>query len=285
MQIHCCMLALQTGRPVKMMYYARNLSMATYTAIRPACATSTGRPVPGNSFTSRRASSSMVVPTRRLQPRSVGTRPPSPVGHMRFPTSRSTASPFTRTTRLAVRSAVSARCRLVSHMSPKWTSSPTRSEWIRSSSDQERHVHGIDNADGPDRRRARASGGALEPREGDAGPVSRRHRDPDLRTLPGGVSIRLTARGSSGAPATRSESRTSPSPRVSTTMPPPTCVCSLPEVMLKSKSQRHGRGRSGVGIVQIQIARTELGVESVTLLPADTAIGSAGSSWLRARHG
>jgi len=34
----------------------------------------------------------------------------------------------------------------------------------------------------------------------------------------------------------------------------------------------------GVGIVQIQVARTELGVERVTLLPADTMVGSAGSS-------
>ncbi|MGH2750602.1 MAG: xanthine dehydrogenase subunit D [Actinomycetota bacterium] len=34
----------------------------------------------------------------------------------------------------------------------------------------------------------------------------------------------------------------------------------------------------GVGIIQVQIARTELGVERVILLPADTTVGSAGSS-------
>ncbi len=48
-----------------------------------------------------------------------------------------------------------------------------------------------------------------------------------------------------------------------------------PQVEVHSAAAEVGQG---VGIVQIQIARTELGVESVTLLPADTTIGSAGSS-------
>ena len=48
-----------------------------------------------------------------------------------------------------------------------------------------------------------------------------------------------------------------------------------PQVEVHSAAAEVGQG---VGIVQIQVARTELGVESVTLLPADTAVGSAGSS-------
>ena len=48
-----------------------------------------------------------------------------------------------------------------------------------------------------------------------------------------------------------------------------------PQVEVHSAAAEVGQG---VGIVQIQIARTELGVERVTLLPADTTIGSAGSS-------
>ncbi|HZK52533.1 MAG TPA: molybdopterin cofactor-binding domain-containing protein, partial [Actinomycetota bacterium] len=48
-----------------------------------------------------------------------------------------------------------------------------------------------------------------------------------------------------------------------------------PQVEVHSAAAEVGQG---VGIVQIQIARTELGVERVTLLPADTTVGSAGSS-------
>jgi len=48
-----------------------------------------------------------------------------------------------------------------------------------------------------------------------------------------------------------------------------------PQVEVHSAAAEVGQG---VGIVQIQVARTELGVESVSLLPADTTIGSAGSS-------
>jgi len=48
-----------------------------------------------------------------------------------------------------------------------------------------------------------------------------------------------------------------------------------PQVEVHSAAAEVGQG---VGIIQIQIARTELGVERVTVLPADTTIGSAGSS-------
>jgi xanthine dehydrogenase D subunit len=48
-----------------------------------------------------------------------------------------------------------------------------------------------------------------------------------------------------------------------------------PQVEVHSAAAEVGQG---VGIVQIQVARTELGVESVTLVPADTSVGSAGSS-------
>jgi len=48
-----------------------------------------------------------------------------------------------------------------------------------------------------------------------------------------------------------------------------------PQVEVHTAAAEVGQG---VGIIQIQIARTELGVERVTVLPADTTIGSAGSS-------
>ena len=50
---------------------------------------------------------------------------------------------------------------------------------------------------------------------------------------------------------------------------------SEPQVEVHSAAAEVGQG---VGVVQIQVARTELGVERVTLLPADTTVGSAGSS-------
>ncbi len=74
-----------------------------------------------------------------------------------------------------------------------------------------------------------------------------------------------TARGSCAASATRSASRTSASPRASTTTPPP-CIRDRAEV-----------GQGGV-TVHAQIARTELGVEQVTIHPANTEVGSAGST-------
>ncbi|CAN5776652.1 xanthine dehydrogenase subunit D [soil metagenome] len=48
-----------------------------------------------------------------------------------------------------------------------------------------------------------------------------------------------------------------------------------PLVAVQSAASEVGQGVAGV---QIQIARTELGVEQVVLLPADTSVGSAGSS-------
>ena len=48
-----------------------------------------------------------------------------------------------------------------------------------------------------------------------------------------------------------------------------------PLVAVQSAASEVGQGVAGV---QMQIARTELGVEKVVLLPADTSVGSAGSS-------
>ena len=81
------------------------------------------------------------------------------------------------------------------------------------------------------------------------------------------------------ASATASASRTSASPRASTTTPPPGCgwrsSAASRSALVHTAAAEVGQG---LVTVQAQIARTELGVERVTIHPADTAVGSAGSS-------
>ena len=88
-----------------------------------------------------------------------------------------------------------------------------------------------------------------------------------------------TARACGAASATRSASRTSASPRDSTTTRRPACACRStagePLVEVHTAAVEVGQG---LVTVQAQIARTELGVERVAVLTADTRVGSAGSS-------
>ena len=99
------------------------------------------------------------------------------------------------------------------------------------------------------------------------------------RALPGGIANVTRGEGVGAASATPSASRTSASPRASTTTRPRACGSRSPDgeplVEVHTAAAEVGQG---LVTVQAQIARTELGVEHVLVLPADTQVGSAGSS-------
>ncbi len=85
-----------------------------------------------------------------------------------------------------------------------------------------------------------------------------------------------TARASSAASATPSASRTSASPRASTTTRPPAWSSRSSTASPSPWSTRPWRRSAQGGVtVHAQIARTELGVTQVTIHPADTQVGSA----------
>ena len=69
MQAHACMLALRTGRPVKIAYSRPESFVATCTVTRAGSVTSTARRATASLSTSRRESSSMAAPTHRARPR------------------------------------------------------------------------------------------------------------------------------------------------------------------------------------------------------------------------
>ena len=90
MQIHACMLALHTGRPVKIVYN-REESFFGHVHRHPCrCATSTARRRTATSSTSARASCSTAARTPRRRPPSSRTRPASPPARTTCPTRAST---------------------------------------------------------------------------------------------------------------------------------------------------------------------------------------------------
>ncbi len=105
-------------------------------------------------------------------------------------------------------------------------------------------------------------------------------RAPTAATCPAASRASPAARASCAPSATRSASRTSATPRASTTTRRRACGSRWPPTASRSAEVHSAAAEVGQGLVtvQAQIARTELGVERVVVLPADTQVGSAGSS-------
>ncbi|MGH2736515.1 MAG: xanthine dehydrogenase subunit D [Actinomycetota bacterium] len=103
--------------------------------------------------------------------------------------------------------------------------------------------------------------------------------EPDLRRLPGGVSNTThgegVQRGVGYAIGFKNIAYSEGFDDYATARVRLSAVSGEPMAEVHSAAAEVGQG---VGIIQIQIARTELGVERVVLLPADTAVGSSGSS-------
>ena len=125
MQIHACLLALRTGRPVKMSY-GREESFLGHVHRHPARLTLRARRHRGTAAwsTCARAYCSTAARTRRprrrvLERRVVRVRP-----LRRAQRRRRAPTPSTRTTRRAARCEASAPCRSASPTSRRWTSWP-----------------------------------------------------------------------------------------------------------------------------------------------------------------
>ena len=110
-------------------------------------------------------------------------------------------------------------------------------------------------------------------------PEDRPAGPPDLRSLPGGVSNVThgegVRRGVGYAVGLKNIGYSEGFDDYSTAMVRLSVVAGEPQVEVHTAAAEVGQG---LVTVQAQIARTELGVERVVVLPADTQVGSAGSS-------
>jgi xanthine dehydrogenase D subunit len=110
-------------------------------------------------------------------------------------------------------------------------------------------------------------------------PEDRPPGPPDLRSLPGGVSNVThgegVRRGVGYAVGFKNIGYSEGFDDYSTAMVRLSVVAGEPQVEVHTAAAEVGQG---LVTVQAQIARTELGVERVVVLPADTQVGSAGSS-------
>ena len=121
------------------------------------------------------------------------------------------------------------------------------------------------------------SGPAGAARSGSAGPAPT--REPDLRELPGGVSNTThgegVVRGVGFGIGIKNVGFSEGFDDYSTARVRLEVVAGEPTVTVHTAAAEVGQG---LVTVQAQIARTELGVENVVIHPADTTVGSAGSS-------
>jgi CO/xanthine dehydrogenase Mo-binding subunit len=121
------------------------------------------------------------------------------------------------------------------------------------------------------------SGPAGAARSGSAGPAPT--REPDLRELPGGVSNTThgegVVRGVGFGIGIKNVGFSEGFDDYSTARVRLEVVAGEPAVTVHTAAAEVGQG---LVTVQAQIARTELGVENVVIHPADTTVGSAGSS-------
>lgn len=103
--------------------------------------------------------------------------------------------------------------------------------------------------------------------------------DSDIRTLPGGVSNTThgegVRRGVAFALGFKNIAYSEGFDDFSTACVRLSVAAGEPQVEVHSAASEVGQGVVGI---QMQIARTELGVEQVVVLPADTSVGSSGSS-------
>ena len=250
MHVHGCLLALHTGKPVKMVYN-REESFFGHVHRHPAKHALRARRRPRRHAglrprhdLPRRRRLRVQHPCRRRQRGHDGPRP-----LRRSRTSTWTATAPTRTTRRAARCAASAPCRRRSRSRRRWTSSPTRSAWTRSSCASATAMHeGSPRTDRPGHRQRRAGRGAGP--TGCAAMPLPRHLDaaPTCGRCPAASPTRPTARAYAAASATRSPTRTSPSPRASTTTRPPGCGSrSSAARPVRHRAHRGRRGRPGTG--------------------------------------
>ena len=276
MQIHACLLALHTGRPVKMVY-GREESFFGHVHRHPGAdalrARRDARRQAGR--TSARGSCSTAARTRPPRARWSRTRRAFALGPYEVPSARIdsyvvyTDNPpcgamrgFGAVQTCFAHEAQMDKLAAALDMDP--VELRRRNAMTTGIVDADRRADQLPRAG----RRAAA-----------AGAPSGRSRTASGGAAGRGRATSRAARASCAASATPSASRTSASPRASTTTRPRACGCRRshgePLVEVHTAAAEVGQG---LVTVMAQIARTELGVENVLVLPADTQVGSAGSS-------
>ena len=226
MQVHACMLALHTGRPVKMVY-GREESFFGHVHRHPA------RLRYEHGADARREArlreGAHRARRRRVRVELHGGRAGNAGDHGPARTSartrRSTRTSSTRTTRRAARCAASARCRPASPTRRRWTSSPRP---LGLDPVELRQRNAMDEGDrAPDRPGDRRPGAGRRAARADrrdaAAAAARDGGDPTCASCPAASPTRPTARASGAASAMPSASRTSASRRASTTTRPRAC--------------------------------------------------------------
>ena len=281
MHVHGCMLALHTGKPVKMVYN-REESFFGHVHRHPAemryehGATRDGKLVFVNVRDLLRRRGLRVVDTRRRRQRAA--RWVSAPMSCRTPASTPTAS--TPTTRPAGRCEASARCRPRSRARRRWTGSPPSSAWTRSSC----------ASSTPWRRAPRRPTGQVIDSPAPVAELLRRLRELplpeqrddsllDLRSLPGGVANTThgegVKRGVGYAVAYKNVAFSEGFDDYSTARVQLEAVNDRPVVVVHTAAAEVGQG---LVTIEQQICRTELGVDDVIVHPKNTDVGSGGST-------
>ena len=224
-----------------------------------------------------RGSCSTAAPTRRARPPCARTPPAFARGPVRgAERARSTPTSSTPTTRRAARCAASAPCRRASRTRRRWTSWPPRSS--------------IDPVELRLPQRDGDGHGACRPAQpidcpAPVAELLERVRDAAAARRPSERRARRasptspTARACGAASATPSASRTSASPRASTTTRPRACGCRWRAASRWSRcTPRPPRSARGSSRCRSRSRAPSSASSTCVVLPADTQVGSAGSS-------
>jgi xanthine dehydrogenase D subunit len=279
-QIHCCMLALATGRPVKMMY-SRAESFVGHVHRHPARmhyehgATTDGKLVyvkariilDGGAYASSStavaanaacfACGPYEVPSAQLDSYALYTNNP-PCGAMRgFGAVQVCFAYESQMDRLAAQLGMDPVDLRIANAMTEASELPT-GQAVGSPAPVAELLERVRAADMPP----------------DPG-----HEITDLRALPGGVSNTThgegVRRGVGYAVGFKNVGYSEGFDDYATARVRLTASAGEPLVEVHTAAAEVGQG---LNTVQVQVARTELGVENVVLLPADTAVGSSGSS-------
>ncbi len=291
MQIHACLLALRTGRPVKMVY-SREESFFGHVHRHPATlyyehgAASDGTLVyvtariylDGGAYasSSRAVAANAAtlgvgpyqVPNVTMDAYAVYTNNP-PCGAMRgFGTVQACFAYESQMDELARRLGLDPVELRIRNALREGSTMPT-GQLVDSAAPVAELLRRVRDAPMPPDQGARSGPDAREPDL----------REPDLRELPGGVSNTThgegVVRGVGYGIGIKNVGFSEGFDDYSTARVRLEAVAGQPVVTVHTAAAEVGQG---LVTVQAQIARTELGVERVVIRPADTSVGSAGSS-------
>ena len=282
MHVHACLLAMRTGKPVKMSYN-REESFFGHVhrhparhAVRPRLRRRRGAALRRGPHLARRRRLLLVVGGSGGQRRADGHRALRRAGRPDGLLGRLHEQPAVRCDARLRRRAGRLRLRVADGQGRRRARDGPRRD-----PGAQRDAGGVGRAHRPGGRQRGAGRRAAAAAAGDADAAAgdQRRRARPARRCPAASPTPRTAKASAAGSAGRSATRTSASARASTTSRPRGCgsrsSAGEPTVTVHTAAAEVGQG---LVTVQQQIARTELGVERVVVAPADTAVGSGGST-------